>query len=178
MVSCANSPHSSNDMPKVVTEDAWEREQDSDASTRDSTPEPPRTRRKVDMVFDEAVEAEVSDAYRRSKTIRGVRLRPGLDDDDVWAEAKKRKAVLVSLDRKDFYSERKYPIQTCPGLIVLAGRTAAEHAQAFRHALAKVEVITEHQIWGSSRDMKIRASPGGAVQVKRFIEGRIVVDNY
>jgi hypothetical protein len=79
-MSCESAPPSMHHMPEVITGDQWEREQDSDTSTGGATPEPPRTRRKVDMVFDEGVEAEVFDAYRRSKTIRAVRLRPGCKD--------------------------------------------------------------------------------------------------
>jgi predicted nuclease of predicted toxin-antitoxin system len=160
-------------MPRMISLEAFEMEVEDDPTARDAGSEPPRVRRKVPILLDENLaDPEVVQMLGRKKKNLKVRTVPaGTPDEQVWAQAKSLRAVVLTADRHDFWDDRKYQLQDCPGLVVLTGKTTRDHLQALSHALEKSPLLDDRQRYGTSRDMKIKASPAGAVQVKRFIQG-------
>ena len=165
-------------MPDVIGAEQWQREIEDDPTVRDLGPEPPRVKRKVPILLDESLASvEMVAALNRMKILKVRRLPAGTPDDLMWNRAKRDRAVIVSADENDFWDDHKYLLQDCPGVIVLRGKSTREHLQALRFALEKSLIVEHRQRYDTSRDVKIKASPSGAVQQKMFIQGRTVVED-
>lgn len=165
-------------MPRQITLQEWERKRAYEPAN-DADAVPPWVKRKLRLLVDEDIGAELVARLSRDKRFKIFRLRPGSSDADLWREARRRGAVLLTGNWRDFWPENQYRIQDCPGLIAVTGRTVRERSQAFEYALNESTVFEDNARWGTCRDMKIKATPTGKLQVKRYYqEGEIVVDNF
>lgn len=137
-------------------------------------PSPPRVKRKLKMLADEDIGSGIVHWLSLHKRIKLIQSPRGRSDDDVWADARRQKAVLLTGNRRDFWDDGRFPIQECPGLIVVVGSTEDERFRALQFALSYDEpIMDDNARWGTCRDLKIKVTPTGAVHEKRYVEGAI-----
>jgi predicted nuclease of predicted toxin-antitoxin system len=104
--------------------------------------------RKLKLLVDENLGADFANYVSSVSSLRGYPSPLGIADEDLWELAWQRKIPLLTGDR-DFWDDQRYPLQRCPGVIVLLGSTHVSKAVA----LASVQ----HQ-WDLVR--RIRSTPG------------------
>ena len=97
-------------------------------------------KRKVPLLLDENIEAEFVDELRAVKDFRVAVGKPGASDSDLWNEARRSKAVLVTTDR-DFWDDRKFPLAQSPGVIIVSGRSADDKLYSFTLAVVRWGII-------------------------------------
>lgn len=126
-------------------------------------------------MLDANVEAEVVAHLRGMSTVKVLPLPEGNpSDDQIWRAAQRSPAVIVSVDGSDFWNDRRFALQECPGLVVLVGKTAQAHWQAVQHALHKGRLLEHFQRYATFRDTKIKVTAAGQIHAKVFIGGEIV----
>ena len=90
-------------------------------------------KRKVPLLLDENMEAEVL-AELRGVSYLEVRVgRAGASDEMVWAEARRTRQAIVTTDN-DFWDDYDFPLMQSPGLIIVGGRNADEKTKSLATA--------------------------------------------
>lgn len=141
---------------------------------------PPMVRRKLVVLVDEDLSGAVLKWLEGDRRFRVLRLPAGTPDDALWHEARRHRAVLITGNARDFWSEQRFHIQHCPGLVVLVGKTAAERLRALQQAIAYSTLLEDNARWATCRDMKIKAVPNGDLIVHRYYahEAAIRIDPF
>lgn len=164
-------------MLRLISGDVWETLYPRDDADDDL---PPLVRRKLVVLVDEDLSGTVLQWLESNRRFRVLRLPAGTPDDVVWHEAQRQRAVIISGNARDFWSEQRFHIQQCPGLLVLVGSTDTERLRALRRAVATSALLEDNARWGTCRDMKIKAAPAGDLVVRRYYanEAAIRIDPF
>jgi hypothetical protein len=141
---------------------------------------PPRVHRKLALLVDEDLGGAVLHWLESDRRFRVLRLPAGTNDDVLWHEARRRRAVIISGNVRDFWGEQRFHIQQCPGLLMLVGRTDKERLRALRRAIATSALLEDNARWATCRDMKIKAAPDDGLVVHRYYahEAAIRIDPF
>jgi predicted nuclease of predicted toxin-antitoxin system len=157
-------------MPRRKSYEQWEREQIARDPKWERDLEAWRkttgSKRKIGLLLDESLEEEAVSAISALRYFRVSRPKRGADDAKVWDEAKKSHSIIVTGDRSDFWSDRKFPLHQCPGVIILVGKSAFEKLRAFVQALEEWDVIgvgRRSRRKASFSHIKVRATPTGTL---------------
>jgi predicted nuclease of predicted toxin-antitoxin system len=152
-------------MPREQAFEGWEQEQrERDPSWDRRMRDFQRVRgprRKVPLLLDENLEAEIINDLQTIRDFRVTVGSAGAGDPELWDQARTLGAVLVTTDG-DFWNDRNYPLAQSPGVIIVSGQTASEKGYAFALAVVRYGVI-EHwrKVPGWLRGMKLRATREG-----------------
>jgi hypothetical protein len=131
---------------------------------------------KLDILLDEDLEADLATFLKAMSDFRVRASRPGMDDDSVWRAAKRGGFVLVTADL-GFWNDRQFPLEECPGVIILRGATGLDKAHAFMRVWLQVDLRAVWRTFGVNavRQMKIRATRSGELREK-FLDGATIVE--
>ena len=158
--------------------DEWEREQ------RERDPDWDRfvrefqkirgPKRKIPLLLDENMEAEFVCEIRAVKDFRVAVGKPSASDDELWSQARRSEALLVTSDM-DFWDDGRFPLAQSPGVIILAGRSAQDKVYSFALAVGRWDIIRSYRIlpfW--LRGIKLKSSREG-VHGKYWDGGSVVL---
>ncbi|MFI5258778.1 MAG: DUF5615 family PIN-like protein [Candidatus Limnocylindrales bacterium] len=151
---------------REASDPSWAREE-REAAQRHGPP------RKVRFLVDENLGDNFAQYVSSVPGFRGITAPSGVDDKTLWALAWQKKIAILTADH-DFWDDHRYPLQRCPGVILLVGPT--EGAKAV--ALANLEhqwgfVALCRATPGFHLFLKITARDNGSVA--KFWDGRDVV---
>jgi predicted nuclease of predicted toxin-antitoxin system len=80
-------------------------------------------KRKVKLFLDRNIPKELTDAIEASPHFKITGIAREHDSDEfIWDTAKRQNAIILSLDKGDFWNDTKFPLRESPGLILLASR--------------------------------------------------------
>jgi predicted nuclease of predicted toxin-antitoxin system len=134
---------------------------------------PPKT--KVKVFLDENLPNEFKEELRFYKWFRIVDEGNGQKDPTIYALCKKEKCLLITSD-KDFWNDRKYPLVSSPGVIVISpGSTSSinEYITSFARFITNVDLIGAIRRFPNfSQKMKFRIHPNGFVHKFIAFDGK------
>jgi predicted nuclease of predicted toxin-antitoxin system len=82
---------------------------------------PPR--RKVNLFLDRNIPRELIKIVQVSKDFKITGIAKENDSDEfIWQIAKHQNAIILSLDKGDFWNDKKFPLHDAPGVILIASR--------------------------------------------------------
>jgi predicted nuclease of predicted toxin-antitoxin system len=82
---------------------------------------PPK--RKVKLFLDRNIPRELKETIQASKDFKITSIAGEHDSDEfIWHTAKRQDAIILSLDKGDFWNDNKYPLHEAPGVILIASR--------------------------------------------------------
>ena len=82
---------------------------------------PPK--RKVKLFLDRNIPEKLKEAVQASKDFKITGIAGEHDSDEfIWNTAKRQNAILLSLDKGDFWNDKKFPLREAPGVILIASR--------------------------------------------------------
>jgi predicted nuclease of predicted toxin-antitoxin system len=129
---------------KYKSLDEWEREQRKldpnwDRSVR-AFQKMRGPKRKVPLLIDENIEAELIAELQAVKDFRVSVGRPRASDKQLWNEARHTRAILVTADM-DFWDDRKFPLAQSPGVIIVSGRSADDKLYSLTLAMVEWDIV-------------------------------------
>lgn len=82
---------------------------------------PPK--RKVKLFLDRNIPRELIETVQVSKDLKITGVAGAHDSDEfIWHTAKHQNAIILSLDKGDFWNDTKFPLREAPGVILIASR--------------------------------------------------------
>ena len=82
---------------------------------------PPK--RKVKLFLDRNIPGELKEAVKVSHVFRITGIAGENDSDEfIWNAAKSQNSIILSLDKGDFWNDKKFPLRESPGVILIASR--------------------------------------------------------
>lgn len=82
---------------------------------------PPK--RKVKLFLDRNIPRELKEIVQASKDFKITDIAGEKDSDEfIWDTAKRQNAIILSLDKGDFWNDNKFPLREAPGAILIASR--------------------------------------------------------
>ena len=82
---------------------------------------PPK--RKVKLFLDRNIPEELKEGLKAYDRLKVIGVAGANDSDEfIWGAAKRKKAIIISLDKGDFWNDTKFPLRESPGVILLASR--------------------------------------------------------
>lgn len=97
------------------------------------------SRTKLDLLLDEDLEADLGTFLKAMPDFRVRTGRAGMDDRSLWRRATQAGYALVTADL-DFWNDHQFPLEECPGVVILRGRTGLDKAHAFMRAWLEVDL--------------------------------------
>jgi predicted nuclease of predicted toxin-antitoxin system len=80
---------------------------------------PPK--RKVKLFLDRNIPRELKETVQASKDFKITGIAGEHDSDEfIWNTAKRQHAIILSLDKGDFWNDNKFPLREAPGVILIA----------------------------------------------------------
>jgi predicted nuclease of predicted toxin-antitoxin system len=132
-------------------------------------------RRKVPLLLDENMEADVLAELRGVEYLKVTVGRAGASDEMVWAEAKRTRQVIVTTDN-DFWDDHEFPLMQSPGVIIVSGRNADEKIKSLATAFGLWHI---DDYWRKAPyfldGTKMRAS-GAGISAKLWTGTEVLVD--
>jgi len=81
------------------------------------------TKRKVRLFLDRNIPEELKKELRAYDPLKVIGIAGEHDPDKfIWETAKRKRAIIISLDKGDFWNDSKFPLLESPGVILLASR--------------------------------------------------------
>jgi predicted nuclease of predicted toxin-antitoxin system len=91
-------------------------------------------KRKVKLFLDRNIPRELKETVQASKDFKITGIAGENDTDEfIWHTAKRQNAIILSLDKGDFWNDKKFPLREAPGVILIASREQSVDVQI--HAL-------------------------------------------
>lgn len=82
---------------------------------------PPK--RKVRLFLDRNIPEELKEGLKAYDRLKVIGFAGENDSDEfIWGTAKRKKAIIISLDKGDFWNDTKFPLRESPGVILLTSR--------------------------------------------------------
>lgn len=169
-------------VPDRCSYDEWLRRHPERDPDRAGALSPPSTRRKIRILLDEDVDglAESIGFHGRLRVER--RAPKGASDDEVWRLAITHNHTIVTGNKRDFWSEDKFPLVQSPGIVVLGGRNTAERLRSLDQVLRQSWILDDVGAYPQApRYTRIRAVPDGSVVMTEFWDASndviVVVDH-
>lgn len=82
---------------------------------------PPK--RKVNLFLDRNIPRKLTEKVQASKDFKITGIAGEHDSDEfIWVTAKHQNAIILSLDKGDFWNDNKFPLHESPGVILIASR--------------------------------------------------------
>src|SRR5215472_9219789 len=76
---------------------------------------------KVKLFLDRNIPKELKETVQASKDFKITGIAGEHDSDEfIWHTAKRQHAIILSIDKGDFWIDNKYPLHESPGMILLA----------------------------------------------------------
>ncbi len=139
------------------------------------------TKRKVRLFLDRNIPRRLKEAVKASPIFRITGIAGENDSDElIWNRAKSQNAIILSLDKGDFWNDKKFPLHESPGLILIASReqNVEVHIKALNSFLFRLGIVRGIRIYPDFlKQSKYKISIGG--YNSKFIsrEGRVEADN-
>ena len=109
---------------------------------------PPK--RKVKLFLDRNIPGELKEAVKASKVFRITGIAGENDSDEfIWNTAKSQNAIILSLDKGDFWNDKKFPLREAPGVILIASREQSVdvHMKALNRFLFGIDIVGAIRIY-------------------------------
>jgi predicted nuclease of predicted toxin-antitoxin system len=103
---------------------------------------PPK--RKVKLFLDRNIPGKLKEAVKASKDFRITGIAGEHDSDEfIWNTAKSQNAIILSLDKGDFWNDKKFPLREAPGVILIASREQSVdvHLNALNRFLFGIDIV-------------------------------------
>jgi len=140
---------------------------------------PPK--RKVKLFLDRNIPRELKETVQASKDFKIIGIAGEKDSDEfIWNTAKCQNAIILSLDKGDFWNDKKFPLREAPGVILIASREQSVdvYIDALNLFLFGMDMVGGiRQIPGFFNRSKSKISMNGFSHKFITIEGNVEVIN-
>ncbi len=103
---------------------------------------PPK--RKVKLFLDRNIPEELKEAVKASRVFKVTGFAGENDSDEfIWNTAKRLNAIILSLDKGDFWNDKKFPLRESPGVILIASREQSVdvHIYALNRFFTQMDIV-------------------------------------
>ncbi len=81
------------------------------------------SKRKVKLFLDRNIPEELKEGLKAYNPLKVIGIAGENDSDEfIWETAQHQNAIIISLDKGDFWNDNKFPLRESPGVILLASR--------------------------------------------------------
>ena len=137
------------------------------------------TKRKVRLFLDRNIPEGLKEGLKTYAPLKVIGIAGENDPDEfIWGTAKRKRAIIISLDKGDFWNDTKFPLRESPGVILLASREQSIDVQITALSRFLGIVIAGIRIHPDFlKKSKYRISTSGYVQKLITYTGSVEVAN-